>query len=307
MNRHPLIDLSPAVAEALAQGRPVVALESTIIAHGFPYPQNLEMALAVEGAIRDGGAVPATVAVIGGRFKVGLTRSEIESVALSPDWPKISIRDLPVLAARGLNGATTVASTAQIAHWAGIEVFVTGGIGGAHRGWGETLDISADLPTLARIPMAVICAGAKTVLDIPATMEYLETHGVTVLGYQTDSLPGFYIRETGHPIDARIETPAEAAAVLRARQSMGLPGAVLVAVPIPAADALDEGVVNELMAAAEAEMAEAGLRGKAVTPYMLKRLHAASAGQTVRSNQALVLNNARVGAAVAAALAGSKG
>ncbi|MFO7172133.1 MAG: pseudouridine-5'-phosphate glycosidase [Bacillota bacterium] len=299
---NPYLVFSDEVQAARAEGKPLVALESTIIAHGFPYPENLEMALAVEETVRQAGAVPATIAILDGRIRVGLTRPELERVARSRDLPKASIRDLPVLCGLGRSAATTVASTAQVAVWAGIDVFVTGGIGGVHRGWGETLDISADLPALARLSLAVVCAGAKTVLDLPATLEYLETHGVTVLGYGTDTFPGFYIRSTGLPVDARVETPEEAAAVLRARRALGMPGAVLVASPIPPEDALDPATLDGWLQQAMAEMAAAGVRGKAVTPYLLARLHSLSQGATVRANKALVLHNARVGAAIAQAL-----
>ena len=299
----PQFQLGEEVRAALSEGRPVVALESTIIAHGFPYPDNLEMALAVEEEVRRGGAVPATVAVLDGYLRVGLTRDELERVARSPDLPKASIRDLPVLCALGRSAATTVASTAQVAAWAGIDVFVTGGIGGVHRGWGQTLDVSADLPALARLSLIVVSAGAKTVLDVAATLEYLETHGVTVLGYRTGEFPGFYLRSTGLPVDARIESPEEAAAVLRARRALGLPGAVLVANPIPAGEALDEAEFAGWLARAEAEMEAEGVKGKAVTPFLLQRLHAFSGGRTVAANRALVLNNARLGAAIARCLA----
>lgn len=305
----PYLELSEEVRAARAQGRPVVALESTIIAHGFPYPENLDTALAVEEEVRRAGAVPATVAVLDGRLKVGLSRAELERVARGSDLPKASIRDLPVLCGLGRSAATTVAATAQVAEWAGIDVFVTGGIGGVHRAWQQSLDVSADLPVLARLSLVVVSAGAKTVLDVAATLEYLETHGVTVLGYRTDNFPGFYIPSTGLPVDARIDTPEEAAAVLRARRALGLPGAVLVANPIPPADALDPEQFNAWLARAEAEMASADVRGKAITPFLLARLHELSGGATVAANKALVLNNARLGAAIASALAarGGKG
>lgn len=300
----PHFELGDEVRDALRRDRPVVALESTLVAHGMPYPANLETALEVEDAIRRAGAVPATVAVLDGRLRVGLSPAELERVARSPDLPKATIRDLPVLCALGRSAATTVASTAQVAAWVGIDVFVTGGIGGVHRGWQETLDVSADLPTLARLSLVVVSAGAKTVLDVAATLEYLETHGVTVLGYGTDEFPGFYLRSTGLPVDARIDSPAEAAAVLRARRALGLPGAVLVANPIPPGDALDDREFARWLAQAEADRAAQGIKGKAVTPYLLERLHALSGGRTVAANRALVLNNARLGAAIARSLAG---
>ncbi|HEY8415423.1 MAG TPA: pseudouridine-5'-phosphate glycosidase [Thermaerobacter sp.] len=302
----PYLELGDEVRAAREARRPVVALESTIIAHGFPFPENLDVALAVEEEVRRAGAVPATVAVLDGRVKVGLSPAELERVARGRDLPKASIRDLPVLCGLGRSAATTVASTAQAAAWAGIDVFVTGGIGGVHRGWQQALDISADLPALARLSLIVVSAGAKTVLDVAATLEYLETHGVTVLGYRTGSFPGFYVRSTGLPVDARIESPEEAAAVLRARRALGLPGAVLVANPIPPEDALDPEEFAGWLARAEAEMAAAGVRGKEITPFLLARLHELSGGATVAANKALVLNNARLGAAIAAALAGGE-
>jgi pseudouridine-5'-phosphate glycosidase len=300
---HDLLVYSPEVAAAKAGGRPLVALESTIIAHGFPYPDNLDLAGAVEAEIRSRGAVPATIAVLDGRLHVGLGPAELERIATDPGLPKASTRDLPVLTGLRRSAATTVATTAQIAAWAGIDVFVTGGIGGVHRGWASTLDISADLTALARLPLAIVCAGAKTVLDVPATLEYLETLGVTTLGYGTDTFPGFYIRSTGHPVDARVDSPTEAAAVLQARQRLGLPGAVLVTNPVPVDAALSEAQVEAWLAAASAEAAAAGVRGRAVTPFLLKRLHELSEGATVAANRALVLANARLGAEIALAVA----
>lgn len=299
---HHHLRLGSEVQEAMSAGRPLVALESTIIAHGFPYPENLEMALTVEDEIRRAGAVPATIAILDGQFVVGLSREELERVAKSPDLPKASIRDLPVLAGLGRSAATTVASTAQVAVWAGIEVFVTGGIGGVHRGFGESLDISADLPSLANLSLAVVSAGAKTVLDVPATLEYLETHGVTVIGYGTDTFPGFYIPSTGLPVDVRVDAPTDAAAILRSRKALGMPGAVLVVTPILEQDALDPDQFQTWLKLVEAELRQQGIRGKAVTPYLLKRLHEISQGATVAANKALVFNNARVGAQLAIAL-----
>lgn len=302
---HDLLVYSPEVAAARDENRPLVALESTIIAHGFPYPDNLELAQSVEDEIRSRGAVPATIAVLDGRLRVGLGPAELERIATDPGLPKASIRDLPVLTGLRRSAATTVATTTQIAAWAGIDVFVTGGIGGVHRGWASSLDISADLATLGRLPVAVVCAGAKTVLDVPATLEYLETLGVTTLGYRTDTFPGFYIRSTGHPVDASIDTAAEAATVLRARQRLGLPGAVLVTNPVPADSALEAAQVEEWLATASAEAAAAAVQGRAVTPFLLKRLHELSGGATVAANRALVLANARLGAEIAQALQGA--
>lgn len=303
---NPEVRCNEEVQAARAAGRPLVALESTIIAHGFPYPENLEMALAVEGEVRKAGAVPATVAIIDGEFVAGLTGAELEWVARSPDLPKASTRDLPVLAGLKRSAATTVASTAQVAAWAGIEVFVTGGIGGVHRGAGESFDVSADLQALSRLSLAVVCAGAKTVLDIPATLEYLETHGVTVVGFGTDTFPGFYIPSTGEPVDVRVDTPEEAAAILRARQALGMLGAVLVTNPIPAEHALDPVALAQWLQAAESGMAAAGVKGKAVTPYLLAHLHRISQGRTVAANKALVLHNAGLGARLAIALASAR-
>lgn len=290
------------VQAALASGQPLVALESTLIAHGFPYPDNLELAHLAEAEVRRAGAFPATIAIVDGQFVVGLTEAELERVATDQSLPKASIRDLPVLAGLGQSASTTVAATAQIAVWAGIDVFVTGGIGGVHRGFGETLDISADLPALARLPIAVVSSGAKTVLDVPATLEWLETHGVTTVGYQTDSFPGFYRRGTGLPVDIRTDEPATAAQIVRARKSLGLPGAVLIGVPIPEEAAVSEEQFNGWLARAEALLAEAGVKGKAITPFLLDRIHELSEGLTVAAEKALIMRNAQVGAQLAVAL-----
>ncbi|HCW51044.1 MAG TPA: pseudouridine-5-phosphate glycosidase [Clostridiales bacterium] len=298
------LEVSEEVLAALSEGRGVVALESTVIAHGMPYPRNLETALAVEEVVRRGGAVPATVAVIGGRARVGCGPEDIETLArLGPAVPKASVRDLPVLFAREVTGATTVAATGTIAARAGVRVFVTGGIGGVHRGWGDTLDISADLTVLGRVSLAVVCSGAKAVLDIPATLERLETLGVTVVGLGTGRFPGFWVRETPHPVDLTVSTPEEAAAVAAARFASGLPGAVLVAVPVPAADELAreelDRALDRALAAAEAE----GVRGKALTPFLLQAVEKATGGRSLQANAALLRNNAAVGARLALALA----
>lgn len=301
LGRH--LEVSEEVAATLAAGRGVVALESTIIAHGMPYPQNLETALAVEDVIRAADAVPATIAVFGGVARVGCSREDIEALACGGRAiPKASLRDLPVLYARSAAGATTVASTATIAAEAGLRVFVTGGIGGVHRGWETTLDVSADLEVLGRVPLGVVCAGAKSVLDIPATLEYLETKGVTVLGLGTDRFPGFHVRETPYPVDAAVGSPREAAEVVAARLTSGLPGAVLVTVPLDEADAVPatvyDGALRRALAAAEA----GGIKGKAVTPFLLEALKDETDGRSLSSNIQLILNNARVGAELAAAL-----
>lgn len=301
-----LLSYAPEVREALEQGRPVVALESTIISHGMPYPENLAMARAVEEIVRGEGAVPATVALIGGRCKVGLADAELELLATSPDAVKVSLRDMPVVLARKALGATTVASTASIAAAAGIEVFVTGGIGGVHRGTpghpGQVWDVSADLTVLGRTAITVVCAGAKSVLDIGATLEVLETLGVTVLGYQTDRFPGFYTRDTGYGVDARVDTPDEAAAVIRARALTKLPGGVLVVNPVPETDALDAAEVERHIAEALEAMAAQGITGKAVTPYLLAKMKQVTEGRSLAANLALVKHNARVGAQIAVAL-----
>lgn len=301
-----LLDFSPEVKEALEAGRPLVALESTIISHGMPYPENLEMAREVEGIIRSEGAVPATIAVMDGRCKVGLTEAELHLLATEKGVAKVSLRDMPIVLAKRTLGATTVATTATIAEAAGIRVFVTGGIGGVHRGNAgapaQVWDISADLTVLGRCSTAVVCAGAKSVLDIPATLEMLETLGVTVVGYGTDRFPGFYTRDAGHGVDARVDSPEETAAVINARAATGMPGGVLVVNPVPEADALDSAEVEQHLSVALADMAREGIAGKAVTPYLLARMKEVTEGRSLAANLSLVRNNARVGARIAAAL-----
>jgi pseudouridine-5'-phosphate glycosidase len=298
------LDLSPEVAAALAAGAPVVALESTIISHGFPYPANLAMARAVEDAVRAEGAIPATVALLGGRVKVGLTDSDLHTLA-GPGIAKASLRDLPVLLATGRPGATTVAATAHLAALAGIKVFATGGIGGVHRfppGHGQVWDVSADLTTLGQVDMVVVSAGAKSVLDIAATLEYLETLGVTVVGWRTDDFPGFYTRTTGHKVDARVETAAEVAAMHRARAALKLRGATLLVNPIAPEYALPADRVAALVERALAAAGAAGVSGRDITPFLLKHLHEATGGESVKANRELVISNARVAAQVAVAL-----
>jgi pseudouridine-5'-phosphate glycosidase len=301
-----LLDIAPEVRDALEAGRPVVALESTIISHGMPYPENLQMARDVEAIVRSEGAVPATIALIDGRCKVGLTEAELERLATSPEAVKVSLRDMPVVLARCQLGATTVATTAAIAEAAGIPVFVTGGIGGVHRGApgspSQVWDISADLTVLGRSSITVVCAGAKSVLDIPATLEVLETLGVTVLGFGTDRFPGFYTRDTGHGVDARVDSAAEAAAVIRARAELGIPGSVLVVNPVPEAHALDAAEVERHINEALGAMASAGVSGKQVTPYLLARMKQVTEGRALAANLALIRHNARVGAQIAVAL-----
>jgi len=301
--RHPDLCLHPAVAAALADGRPVVALESTIISHGMPWPQNAETALRVQAEVRAAGAVPATTAVIDGRLCAGLDDGQIERLARAGSTtPKASRRDLPVLVAQGRSGTTTVAATMITAAAAGIRVFATGGIGGVHRGAAQTMDISADLLELARTPVAVVCAGAKSILDLPLTLEVLETHGVPVLGYRTDELPAFFCRSSGLKLDARLDNPADIAAVMRAQWNGSLGGGgLLVCNPIPEAHALPRAVVDAAIDTALAEAAQQGIAGKAVTPFLLARVNALTGGNSLAANVELVLDNARLAAAIAVA------
>ena len=297
------LDISPEVKDALEAGKPVVALESTIISHGMPYPQNVETALAVERIIRDNGAVPATIAVIGGRLKAGLSPEEIEYVGKNgAKVVKASRRDLPVLVARGADGATTVTTTMIIAHMAGIKVFATGGIGGVHRGAETTMDISADLEELGQTPVMVVCAGAKSILDIGLTLEYLETKGVPVIGFGTSELPAFYTRHSGFGVDYRIDTPEELAAAFAAQREMGLQAGMLVANPIPEEYSMDEELINSAIAKAVAESEELGIHGKATTPFLLAKVKELTGGDSLDSNIQLVYNNARLAARTAAAL-----
>lgn len=295
------------VEKSLLKGKAVVALESTIISHGLPHPENLRMALEIEEIVRNAGATPATIAVLDGRLRVGLDREELEYLATARGIKKASVRDLPLMLAQKTPGATTVASTATIAAWAGIQLFVTGGIGGVHRGASATFDISADLTVLGRTPIAVVCAGAKSVLDIPGTLEYLETLGVTVVGYGTDRFPGFYVRETPHPVDGRVDTPEEAARVIRARLDLGLPGGVLVANPVPTEVALGRDLHDRILAEALEALDQERIRGKDVTPFLLARFKDASGGASLRANLGLIRSNAAVGAAIASALAELRG
>ena len=301
MNKY--LDISPEVSAALAAGKPVVALESTIISHGMPYPQNVKTALEVEQIIRDNGAVPATIAIIGGRLKAGLTPEEIEYFGKKgPEIAKASRRDLPVLVARGQDGACTVTTTMMIAHMAGIGVFATGGIGGVHRGAETTMDISADLEELAHTPVMVVCAGAKSILDLGLTLEYLETKGVPVIGYGTDELPAFYTRTSGFGVDYRLDTPAELAAAFHAQRAMGLKGGMLVTNPIPEEYSMDPAVINKAIDQAIAECQAQGVHGKATTPFLLARVKDLTGGDSLDSNIQLVFNNARLAARTAAEL-----
>jgi len=290
------------VMMALETGVPVVAFESTIISHGFPYPANVECALECERICREAGAVPATIAVLSGRPCVGLTREQIEHLATAKGIAKVSRRDLGVVVAQGADGATTVAGTMVLAAMAGIRVFATGGIGGVHRGAQRSFDVSADLLELARTPVAVVCAGAKSVLDLGLTLEVLETHGVPVIGYRTDEFPAFYSRTSGLGVDVRCETPGEIAEILRARESLGLGGGVVIANPIPPEHEIERATLDGWTDRALQEAHESGVRGKNVTPFLLARLHALSAGATEEANKQLVWSNAALAARIAAAL-----
>jgi pseudouridine-5'-phosphate glycosidase len=297
-----MLRISDEVRAALAAGEPVVALESTVLAHGLPRPRNLEVGRALEDEIRSGGAVPATVAVLAGVPCVGLSAAEIEHVASADGVLKLSTRDLPVAVARGRDGATTVASTAWLAHRAGVRVFATGGIGGVHRG--EPRDVSADLTELGRTPLVVVCAGAKSILDLPATREALETAGVLVLGWRTGEIPAFYARESGLEVDLRVEEAEEVAALWKARSRLGTPGALLLCVPPPEEAALPADAVRAAIEGALEEAEERGVRGKEVTPFLLGAVARLTGGRSLEANVALLRSNARVAARVAAALAG---
>ena len=293
MNKY--LDISPEVQQALADGKPVVALESTIISHGMPYPKNVETAMLVEKTIRENGAVPATIAIIGGRLKAGLSPEEIEYLGKSGrKVAKVSRRDLAAIVARGADGATTVTTTMIIAHMAGIKVFATGGIGGVHRGAETTMDISADLEELAGTPVMVVCAGAKSILDLGLTLEYLETKGVPVIGYGTDELPAFYTRSSGFGVDYRVDTPAQLAAMFKAQQELGMKGGMLVTNPIPEQYAMDKAVIDAAIEQAVAESKEQGIHGKETTPFLLARVVELTGGDSLESNIQLVLNNAIV-------------
>jgi len=286
---------------------PAVALESTVISHGLPYPRNLQLAQEMEAIIRSQGAIPHTVGIIAGELIAGLSPAQIEHLATAPNVRKVSRRDLPIVAARKEDGATTVAATMWIAaQWAGIEVFATGGIGGIHRhtGPGTSSDVSADLQELAQTPVIVVCAGAKAILDLPATLEYLETHGVTVIGYGTDDFPAFYSRSSGLPVDVRCDNPAEVAAIWRAKRTLGLPGGLLATVPVPVADEIPTAEIEPTIEQAVAEAAAKGLRSAQVTPFLLTRIAELTGERSLRANLALLRNNARVAAEIALALEG---
>lgn len=303
MERNPFLDVAPEVQAALSAGKPVVALESTIISHGMPYPQNVQTALQVEAQVRAHGAVPATIAIINGRLKAGLSTSEIEALGQAGRAVvKVSRRDIPfVLASKSL-GATTVASTMIVAHMAGIRLFATGGIGGVHRGAETSFDVSADLQELAKTPVAVVCAGAKSILDLRLTLEYLETHGVAVVGYQTDMLPAFFTRESDFKVDYRLETPEAIAQVLATKWSAGLSGGMVIANPIPQAYAMPKAAIDAAIEQALGEAQAQGIGGKESTPFLLARVCEITGGDSLASNIELVLNNARLAAAVGVSL-----
>ena len=300
MNMNAYLDINAEVAAALAEGKPVVALESTIISHGMPYPQNVETALQVERIIRENGAVPATIAIIGGRLKAGLTAEEIEYFGKKGQAiTKASRRDLAVLCARGEDGATTVTTTMIIAHMAGIKIFATGGIGGVHRGAETTMDISADLEELGQTPVMVVCAGAKSILDLGLTLEYLETKGVPVIGYGTEELPAFYTRQSGFRVDYRIDTPEELAKVFKAQHTLGMKGGMLVTNPIPEEYAMPLETINAAIDQAIGECNAKGIHGKETTPFLLARVAELTGGNSLASNIRLVFNNAMVAAKTA--------
>lgn len=301
MNKY--LEISPEVKKALEENKPVVALESTIISHGMPYPQNVETALRVEETIRKNGAVPATIAVIGGKLKAGLSKNEIEYLGKKGTKViKASRRDLPVLVSKGEDGATTVATTMIIAAMAGIRVFATGGVGGVHRGAEVTMDISADLEELAMTPVMVVCAGAKSILDLGLTLEYLETKGVPVIGYKTNELPAFYTRKSGFSVDYRLDSPIELASAFDAKLKMGLKGGMLVTNPIPEEYSMDATVINEAIDRAVKESRDLGIHGKETTPFLLARIKDITGGDSLESNIQLVLNNASLAAKTAAEL-----
>ena len=293
------IDVKPEVAMALEEGTPVVALESTIIAHGMPYPRNVETAIAVEDVIRAEGVMPATIAIINGRIKIGLTKEEIEYLGTADNVLKVSRRDFPLVIAKKMNGATTVAGTMIAAHMAGIKLFVTGGIGGVHRGAGESFDISADLEELKTTEVAVVCAGVKSILDIGATLEYLETSGVPVITYGTEEFPAFYSRKSGFKSECRLDDPKDIADLINAKADLGLRGGMLIACPIPQEDEIPYEKMDVVIKEALKECEEQGVKGKRITPFLLSKVKDLTEGSSLEANIKLVLNNARIGAKIA--------
>ena len=295
-----LLNFAPQVQNALQAGKPVVALESTLITHGLPYPTNRDTALAMEQAVRDNGAIPATIAILNGCITVGLSEAQVEALAQAKNVRKCSRRDLPIAVGLGETAATTVAGTMIVAYMAGIKIFATGGIGGVHRG--HPFDVSADLLELGRTPIAVVCSGAKSILDLPLTLEVLETNGVPILGYQTSTLPAFYTRDSGLAIDARINSAAEAASVIRAAQKLNAQHGILIAVPVPADKALPNDIAEKAIQQATDEAEARGIHGKAVTPFVLGRVVELTEGLSMTANQALLINNASIAAQIASEL-----
>jgi len=295
------MDISEEIQNSIKENGPVVALESTIISHGMPFPQNLETALEVESIIRKEGAIPATIAVLEGRIKIGLSNLELEQFAQGTKTVKVSSRDLPLALSQKQDGGTTVAATMICARMAGISVFVTGGIGGVHRGSEKTMDISGDLMELARTNVAVVCAGIKSILDIPRTLEYLETQGVPVIGYRTDEFPAFYTTTSGYSVQSRINTAEEIARCMKVKWELGLEGGMVIANPVLREDAMDEEVIEEAITRSLKEASEKGIDGKAVTPFLLERISQLTDGDSLKTNIALVCNNALVGAKIASA------
>jgi pseudouridylate synthase len=299
------LELNPLVLSALNEGKPVVALESTIISHGMPYPQNVETALMVEAKVRENGAIPATIAIINGKMKAGLTVDEIEILGKQgQDVTKVSRRDMPMILSKKMNGATTVASTMIIANMAGIHIFATGGIGGVHRGGGETFDVSADLQELAQTDVAVVCAGAKSILDIGLTLEYLETHGVPVIGFKTDDFPAFFTRNSGFGVDYRLNTEGEVAEMLKIKWQIPLSGGVIIANPVPLEFESDPSVIDKAIRKALRNAEEQGIKGKQITPFLLSEIEQITEGLSLKTNIQLVLNNAGLAARLAVAYAG---
>ena len=295
------MDISEEIQDSIKEKGPVVALESTIISHGMPFPQNLETALEVESIIRKEGALPATIAVIEGRIKIGLSNLELEQFAQGTKTVKVSSRDLPLALSQKQDGGTTVAATMICSRMAGISVFVTGGIGGVHRGSEKTMDISGDLMELSRTNVAVVCAGIKSILDIPRTLEYLETQGVPVIGYRTDEFPAFYTTTSGYSVQSRINTAEEIARCMKVKWELGLDGGLVIANPVLPEDAMDEVVIEEAIAKSLKEASEKGIDGKAVTPFLLERISQLTDGESLKTNIALVFNNALLGARIASA------
>jgi pseudouridine-5'-phosphate glycosidase len=301
---NPLPILSSEISDALHSHQPIVALESTVITHGLPWPQNLELARRMEATVRAGGACPATIAILKGEVRVGLSDAELEYLAQAKGVMKVSRRDYPVAVAQKCDGATTVAGTMIAAHWAGIEVFATGGVGGVHRRLapGADLDVSADLPELARTPVLVVCAGVKAILDLPGTLEWLETHGVPVIGYGTDEFPAFYSRESGLRLEARADTPEQAAAIVRTMWDLDFTSGALLCVPVPEEAAKPRADMEAAIGQALSDAAAAGIKGKDVTPYLLRRIAELTHGESLAANLALLENNAKVAASVARAI-----